>query len=155
MKTSSFFSGALSKANTAIAQARNAGVTDIATMEEKASFAIYPELLNIKTNELFASFVRCDLESVMPDSEIPMDMRTNVLVQICALVAKDALSLYKLEPTDSLYATARLVWASEEFKPSKQKVITKGDGGKAYKTEAELAAELEGEGDCAGGACKI
>lgn len=162
MKSSSFFSGALSKANTAITQAKNDpkynGNTPVEVLEEKAAHAIYPELLNIETDLLFSSFVKCGLALKSTDNEIPVSIYQNILMLSCELIVKDALSLYKIEPSKSTYNTVRIVWASDDFKPSKQKKVkqqNKDYVGSQYKTAEELEAEFSGEGDCAGGACKI
>jgi hypothetical protein len=162
MKSTAYFSGALSQANTAIAQAKNAGVTDIAILEEKAASVIFTQLVNMTAVHLFSSYVHCDLENSKTDVEIPIDMKTNIIIQSCALVIKDALSLHNIEPSSSTYNSSRIVWHSGDFKADIKQKFKRDDNGKKFQSEQELA-ELDDElnamtdaerNDC-GDSCKV
>lgn len=147
MKSSTFFSGALSKANTVIAQAKNdpkyQGDLPIDVLEEKIALSIYPQLVNIELGLLFSSFAKCGLAYEPTDQEMPMSMRVSVLILVCELVMKEALALpfNDFEPSDKTYQTARIVWFSNEFKANKKVKVVNTDGAAIFKTAEELEAE--------------
>lgn len=158
MKTTAYFSDALSIANTAIAQAKLINITDITIIEEKMANVIFPELVNIKTEQLFASFAKCNLENLKSDNEVFMTMRENILVLICELIMKEALSLYKLTSSSTAYNNARLIWHTGDFKSTKRVKVKNDDGGKKFQTDEELAKleeDAQGDPNDCGDACKI
>lgn len=147
MISTTYFVGALSKANTAIAQNKNLNSKDVIAIAAKEAFQ---ELVNMSENTLCAHASRAGFLNQHP---IPtLTMKENIIVFACSVVIKDAFQLFG--KSDFNESIIQQVWENHRFEPNKKAPAKAIDfGGNTYKTSSEMAAEAED--GCAGGACKI
>lgn len=153
MNISTYFSGAVSTANTIVQQ--NKGALKPSEVANKVLLAVYQDIVNAGEEAIFKAVSLLN-PAYKPMTEQNFNIRDMAVMFAGQEVTKYAMEkLHKLDEVVELPLLAEDAWAQNDYTPVSRKKVKVSNTDVQGKTEAEMLAESAGEGDCAGGGCKI
>lgn len=163
--STTFFAGAVSKANTAIANTKfqlkqtdgDAATPDIYTLTLAAAMAAFQELVNMETITLATASAKSGL--IEKESISGLTIMDSMIVLACNLVVKDVMKLYNedIMPIE----VVKSIWLQNTFVSKRWKRVNSTDGVGKLKSIDELNKENDeaiskgASNECEGGACKL